>query len=684
MIMERNHAMKSTHRLLSAMLLLGCLVAHSASAVTEAKLAADDAEAYDQFGNSAVGIWGDYAIVGQKYDDDMGSGSGSVYIFHRSGSAWTQEAKLTASDGATQDQFGYSVGISGDYAIMGAWCDDEAATDSGSAYVFHRNGTSWVQQYKLVPSDGAEQDRFGISAAICGDYAVVGAKYDDDKGFNSGSVYVFKREGTTWTQQAKLTASDGASSDYFGTAVAISGDVIISGAPGVGALGAYSGAAYVFRRSGTTWNQEARLFYGPSDGEFGVAVGISGDAAIVGSASGVSEDKGSASMFELDGTTWVHRVTYTGPVTSGADYFGHTVGISGNYAIIGARGDDGTSRYYGSAYLLSRTGVGWTLQEELQASDAASMDDFGYAVGIWEDAAIVSAPGNDDAGTCSGCAYVYSGFVVVLPPSISVTPASQAFGSIEVGATANRTFSVENTGGGTLSGSASVPAPFSVVSGGSYSLSAGASQTVTVRYSPTSAGTHNATVTFTGGGGATRAVSGSAYDPPAIAVTPTSHDFGSIEVGATANRTFSVENTGGGTLSGSASVPAPFSVVSGAVYSLSAGASQTVTVRYSPTSAGTHNATATFTGGGGASRAVSGNGQPLPPMITGVDMVAPGQIVLNWTSISGATYSVYGTSNLLEGFGPLHTDIPCDPPFNTLTTTCPHGAACYFYSIHGQ
>jgi hypothetical protein len=194
-----------------------------------------------------------------------------------------------------------------------------------------------------------------------------------------------------------------------------------------------------------------------------------------------------------------------------------------------------------------------------------------------------------------------------LNPAISVTPASQDFGSIQVGSTADRTFTVQNTGGGTLSGSASVAAPFSIVSGGTYNLAASASQTVTVRYSPTAAGTHNQNVSFTGGSGATRPVSGSAYVDAVITVTPASQDFGSIQVGSTADRTFTVQNTGGGTLSGSASVAAPFSIVSGGTYNLAASASQTVTVRYSPTAAGTHNQNVSFTGGSGAIRPVSGS-----------------------------------------------------------------------------
>ncbi len=192
-----------------------------------------------------------------------------------------------------------------------------------------------------------------------------------------------------------------------------------------------------------------------------------------------------------------------------------------------------------------------------------------------------------------------------VPPAISVTPASQDFGTVAVGSTADRIFTVQNTGGGTLSGNASVPAPFSIVSGGSYNLAASASQTVTVRYSPTAAGNYSQNVTFTGGGGATRPVTGNT--PAVLSVTPASQDFGSIQVGTTADRNFTVQNTGGGTLSGNASVSAPFSIVSGANYSLGAGASQTVTVRYSPAAAGSHSQNVTFTGGGGATRPVTGN-----------------------------------------------------------------------------
>ena len=195
-------------------------------------------------------------------------------------------------------------------------------------------------------------------------------------------------------------------------------------------------------------------------------------------------------------------------------------------------------------------------------------------------------------------------------PAIVVSPASQDFGYIQVGATAERTFYVTNSGGGTLSGSATAPTPFSIVSGGTYNLAANALQAVVIRYSPAVAGTDNATVTFTGGAGATPPVVGAAYPAPAISVSPASQDFGYIQVGATAERTFYVTNNGGGTLSGSASVPTPFSIVSGGTYSLAANASQAVVIRYSPATVGTNNATVTCTGGAGATPPVVGGGLP--------------------------------------------------------------------------
>ena len=138
--------------------------------------------------------------------------------------AQVSEFKITASDGAAVDAFGYSVSISGDYAVVGAFLDDDSGSSSGSAYIFKRVGESWAQEAKLLPADGAASDKFGRSVSISGDYAVVGAFFDSDNGIASGSAYVFKRTGASWAEEAKLLPSDGAISDVFGISVSISGD----------------------------------------------------------------------------------------------------------------------------------------------------------------------------------------------------------------------------------------------------------------------------------------------------------------------------------------------------------------------------------------------------------------------------------------------------------------------------
>jgi HYDIN/CFA65/VesB-like, Ig-like domain len=239
-------------------------------------------------------------------------------------------------------------------------------------------------------------------------------------------------------------------------------------------------------------------------------------------------------------------------------------------------------------------------------------------------------------------------------PAISVTPGSLDFGSIQVGTATNRTFTVQNTGGGTLSGNASVSAPFSIVSGSPYSLTANQSTTVMVRYTPAVVGSDSQSVSFTGGGGASRPVGGSSYAAPAISVTPASQDFGSIQVGTTADRSFTVQNTGDGTLSGSASVPAPFSIVSGSPYSLTASQSMTVTVRYSPTVVGKHSQSVSFTGGVGASRPVSGMAVSVQrPQLTGMNM-SNGVFRFILSGPAGSNYVVQLSPNLVT-WSPLAT-----------------------------
>lgn len=196
-------------------------------------------------------------------------------------------------------------------------------------------------------------------------------------------------------------------------------------------------------------------------------------------------------------------------------------------------------------------------------------------------------------------------------PVVAASPSSLAFGSVTTGATKDLTVTVQNTGGGTLSGTATTSSPFSIVGSANYSLGAGQTQVLTVRYSPTQEGTHSGTLALTGGGAASVALAGTGVvtppPSPVIAVSPATLPFGGITVGSTKDLSLTVQNTGAGTLSGSAVVNAPFSIVSGGTYNLAGGQSQNVVVRYTPVTAGNHSANVVFSGGNGASIAVSGS-----------------------------------------------------------------------------
>ncbi len=379
----------------------------------QAKLTAgSDAAANDRFGYS-VAVSGDTAVVGAHRDDDGGTDSGSAYVFVRSGGSWSQQAKLTASDPAGSDFFGISVAVSGDTAVVGALYDDDGGFNSGSAYVFVRSGVIWNQQAKLTASsDAAIADEFGASVAVSGDTAIVGAHRNDDAGSASGSAYVFVRSGGIWNQQAKLTAIDAAAGDQFGYSVAVSGDTAVVGAyldDHVGGID--SGSAYVFVRSGGIWSQQAKLTASDAAAGdlFGISVAVSGDTAVVGASwddDGFT-DNGSAYVFVRSGVSWSQQAKLTASDAAAEDYFGGSVAVSGDTAVVGAWLDDSVAINNGSAYVFVRSGVSWSEQAKLTASDAAASDYFGYSVAVSGDTAVVGAYFDDDGGLDSGSAYVF-------------------------------------------------------------------------------------------------------------------------------------------------------------------------------------------------------------------------------------------------------------------------------------
>ncbi|MBK7094772.1 MAG: FG-GAP repeat protein [Saprospiraceae bacterium] len=374
------------------------------------KLTASDGAMTDLFGFS-VSISGDYAVIGAPQDDNSGNtDQGSAYIFHRNGTAWTQQAKLTASDGAADDRFGRRVSISGDYALIGAEFDN---INQGSAYIFHRNGTAWTQQAILTASDPANK-YFGVSVSISGDYALIGAFYDNiGSNIWQGSAYIFNRSGTVWNQQAKLTASDGAANDHFGWSVSISGDYAVIGAPkdDIGS-NTDQGSAYIFNRIGTSWTQQAKLIAadGAAIDRFGISVSISEDYAVIGAYyndTGSNTNQGSAYIFNRIGTSWTQQAKLTASDGAMNDLFGWSVSISGDYALIGTSGENtvGNSKPE-SAYIFNRDGTVWTQLAKMNASDGTAGDHFGESVSISGDYAVIGAYYDDTGIINQGSAYI--------------------------------------------------------------------------------------------------------------------------------------------------------------------------------------------------------------------------------------------------------------------------------------
>jgi hypothetical protein len=246
----------------------------------QAKLVATDAAAGDKFGNG-VALAGDTAIVGAPFVAD----TGGAYAFTRSGTSWTEQAKLLAPAAASGDQAGRAVALSGDTAVVGAWqADPTALSNAGAGHVFVRTGDTWSHQATLTAPDAASSDYLGYSVAVDGDSIVLGANQQDSNGDSAGAAHVFLRTGDTWTHQAKLLAADGAPADEFGVSVALAGSVALVGAFKDGDNGGVSGSAYTFTRDGDAWQQSAKLL--ADDGAvadyFGVSVVLAGATMLVG------------------------------------------------------------------------------------------------------------------------------------------------------------------------------------------------------------------------------------------------------------------------------------------------------------------------------------------------------------------------------------------------------------------
>ncbi len=432
----------------------------------------------DEFGIS-VAIDGDTLAVGAYREDSNGIGvnsgaeannsassSGAVYVFTRTGTTWTQEAYIKASNTGGGDQFGRSVALSGDTLAVGAYLEDSngigvnsgaeadnSAADSGAVYVFTHTGSSWTQQAYIKASNTGAGDQFGFSVALDGDTLAVGALVEDsnatgvggneadNSAAGSGAAYVFTRTGSTWTQQAYIKAFNTGGGDQFGISVALDGDTLAVGAPNEDGNGtgvnsgaeadnsaADSGAVYIFTRTGTTWAQQAyiKAFNTGGGDQFGRSVALSGDTLAMGAyredsnGTGVNSgaeaddsavDSGAVYIFTRTGTTWAQQAYIKASNASANNRLGYAIALTDDTLVAGSSGEDGDSTGVGgdqnnnsatdsgAIYIFTRTSSNWTQQAYVKASNTGAGDQFGVSVALSGDTIAVGASTEDSNGT---------------------------------------------------------------------------------------------------------------------------------------------------------------------------------------------------------------------------------------------------------------------------------------------
>lgn len=375
------------------------------------KVAPNDCQSEDQFGR-AVDVFGNHAIVGAYGNDDRADNAGAAYMLHFDGHIWQPFQKLSAIDGNEYDFFGCSVAIDSNLAIIGAYGDDDHGNNSGSSYIFAKDDDDfWYELTKLKAQDSKSQDYFGSSVDISGNYMIVGAYGAQDNGSHSGAAYIFVRDNNGIYQQQKLIIGDAEPFDYFGYSVSISGDYAIIGAYGKSYHGEKSGAAYIFKRIGRRWRQFIKLvpYDGAKNDYFGRSVSISGQYAIVGAIGkdDFGKDAGAAYIFKRSGYYW-YRYKKIIPNNLSHNYcFGTSVNISNNLAIVGALGDNMNGIRTGAAYVYQ---LGRSQLEQIalvRPMDGSDDDYFGCSVAISGNRIIAGAYGSDEHGERSGAAYLY-------------------------------------------------------------------------------------------------------------------------------------------------------------------------------------------------------------------------------------------------------------------------------------
>ena len=349
----------------------------------------------DLYGHS-VGIHGDYAIVGSPGDDDQGLEAGAAYIYERVGGQWILMTKILASDASVGDRFGTSVAIDEEYVIVGAHLNDDPGVNSGAAYVFRLNGAVWVEQEKIVPLDPTPNKQFGKSVDISNGHVIAGAPGDENNGPWSGAAYIYQRNGTNWIQNAKLTVSDADNLDMFGSAVALNDTVALIGAHGEDAQGLNAGAAYVFSKSGSNWVEQQKLSNndGASHDMFGYALAVSDSIIAVGApgANIQGMNSGSVSVYKRSENIWEENSQIIPDEVSGHDMIGSSISIDQPFIAIGAPGNDETGVSSGAVYVYRAIGDTIIRRFKIVPDNQIETKSFGIGLAITEQFMVVGTP----------------------------------------------------------------------------------------------------------------------------------------------------------------------------------------------------------------------------------------------------------------------------------------------------
>jgi MYXO-CTERM domain-containing protein len=357
---------------------------------SEGRLVREEESSYGNAGLSTA-IDGSSSVIGAP-------GIRKAYAFTVSGSGYVRQAEFVPAGAVSNGEFGLSVDISGDYAIVGARSENAAGLYSGAAYVYRRASGTWRQEARIVPADAQANDGFGTSVSISGTTAVVGSPYDDDDGSNQGTAYVFTRSGTSWLQQAKLKAGIAGQNGIFGASVSIDGDTAVIGGRRV----------FAFVRSGTSWSLQQQITHtaGQTDDAFGSSVSVQGNLAVVGAylqdASGT--DSGAAYVFARSGTTWSQQQRIVAADAAAYDHFGRSVSIQGSFAVVGAPGEDDGGSGAGAAYVYYG-GTGTWVQQAKHTGSTAAGHGLGSSVAMGINNLLAGAPDDDTAGAGAGSAH---------------------------------------------------------------------------------------------------------------------------------------------------------------------------------------------------------------------------------------------------------------------------------------